>query len=60
MKKARIINAATWTAIATTLSVMVCLEWNANGCDAWSLIAAIAFYASASAALAMTIDDKIK
>lgn len=60
MKKARIINAATWTAIATTLSVMVCLEWHKNGCDAWSLIAAIAFYASASTALAMTIDDKIK
>lgn len=60
MKKARIINAATWTAIATTLSVMVCLEWHDNGCDAWSLVAAIAFYASASAALAMTIDDKIK
>lgn len=60
MKKARIINAATWTAIATTLSVMVCLEWHTNGCDAWSLIAAIAFYASASVALAMTIDDKIK
>lgn len=60
MKKARIINAATWTAIATTLSVMVCLDWHANGCDAWSLIAAIAFYTSASAALAMTIDDMIK
>ena len=60
MKKARLLNAATWTAIATALSIITCLDWHANGCDAWSLIAAIAFYTSASAALAMTIDDMIK
>lgn len=59
MTRARKINATIWAIVAIAVITMVCVQWHRQGCEASSLIAAIAFYASASAALWKTTDSAI-
>lgn len=56
MKRARIINAITWVAIAITLCVWVSKEWSNNGCPVSSLILASAVYTTFCAAIGVVID----
>lgn len=60
MKTKRIINAAFWAAIAIGITILVCVEWHKQGCDERSLIAAIAWFMCAPAALCATIDAAIQ
>lgn len=56
MKRARIINAIAWVAIAITLCVWVSIEWNNNECPVSSLILASAVYTTFCAAMGVVID----
>lgn len=53
LKAARIAHIAVWTVIALLVIVSTCKVWWANGCGVSSLIAAMAFYGAACAALCL-------
>ena len=60
MKTKRIINAAVWLIIATTLATCVCLQWAAQGAEIKSLVLAVVFYTAFSALFGAMIDAKIR
>lgn len=60
MKRARIINAIAWVAIAVAVSVLVSVEWYHNGCETLSLILASAVYTTFCAAIGVVIDLTIQ
>ena len=60
MKRARIINAIAWVAIAITLCVWVSIEWNNYECPVSSIILASAVYTTFCAAIGVVIDLTIQ
>lgn len=60
MKTNRIINAAIWAAICIVLCTGVTIEWYSRGCEASSLIAAIAMYTICTAAIGFCIDQTMQ
>ncbi len=60
MKRKRIIAGAVAAVVAIALCAFVCASWKAQGCGAWSLVAAVTMYTSIIAALWGTVDAKIK
>lgn len=64
LKAARIAHLAVWTVIALLIIVSTCKVWWANGCGAFSLVAAIAFYGACCAGICISghlqFNEKIK
>lgn len=60
MKRARMINAIIWIAIAVTICVMVTKQWYYQGCEIKSLVIACTMYTAMIAAVGGTIDATIK
>lgn len=56
LKVARIVHIAVWTLIALLVIVSTCRVWEQNGCGAFSIIAAIAFYLSACTGICLVGD----
>lgn len=60
MKKARIINAIVWIAVAVAICIMVAIQWHAKGCGPKSLVIACAMYTAMAVGIAGTIDQTLK
>ena len=57
MKRVRIASAIICLIIDIVICFMVCKQWAAVGCGAWSLIAAIVFYSIGCFGLWVLIDQ---
>lgn len=60
MKRARIINAAVWAAIAVATIAGVCVEWHNQGAEWQSLAVAVGMYALMCSGLCYAIDAIIQ
>lgn len=64
LKVARIVHIAVWTLIALVVIIGTCRVWEQNGCGAFSIIAAIAFYGACCTGLCVAghlqFNEKIK
>ena len=60
MKKARIINAIIWIALAATLCTWVGIEWSSKCCDMSTLLIGLAVYFTMPAVLGCVIDQAIQ
>lgn len=64
LRAARIAHIAIWSLIALIIIISTCVVWEQNGCGAFSIIAAIAFYISACTGICLVGDfefqDRIK
>lgn len=60
MKTARIITGIAAGILAATLCTLVAVEWHAQGCGTWSLVAGCTMHAVMIAAIWNTIDHALK
>lgn len=60
MKKARIISGIVAGIVAATLCTLVAVEWHAQGCGIWSLVAGCTMHTIMVAAIWNTIDNTLK
>lgn len=59
MKKKNIFKTE-WVVVSLALIALVCVEWHRQGCDMWSLVAAISFYGILSAWLMIAVEDAME
>ena len=60
MKRATIATALVCLIIDIIICMAVCLQWKAQGCGTWSLVAAIAFYSVGCVGLYICIREFVR
>ena len=56
----RVINAAFWAIVLAAVLVAVCRQWSANGCEANSILLAVAYYSTGCVGLGLIIDQHLR